>query len=237
MFEEPEILLLLGFKIIDCTDVSGLQIITKILYVMKKTLDEYKKDVSDFFDKINNGDKYATSVPDKESGLQLDLYKYLLGKHYDVVYELELPDLKQYLKESINESEKMFSYLKGSLRPDIVVKLDDENFASIELKYNEDNKDLHEYDKDKNRVYVEQCLEIHYAERIHLHGKNIHIEGLDDNVCEDTQYVYSDYCYSGSLIKKGGLNKSEDAYSIKGLWEEKLKQIKDKKGEFSKYGY
>ncbi len=204
---------------------------------MKKTLDEFEKEVSNFFSNVSNGEKYETSDPKKERGLQLDLYKYLLGKNYDVVYELELPDLQQYLSEPIEESEKTFAYQEGSLRPDLVIKLDDENFASIELKYNEDNKDLHDYDKDKNRVYVKQCLEIHYAERIHLHNNDIHIKGLDDVSCKDEKYSYSDYIICDESIKKGKCAKASEAYPIRKLWEEKLQQIKDHKGEFAKYGY
>lgn len=204
---------------------------------MEKSLEEFKNDVSSFISNVSNGDKYENSIPKKEKGLQLDLYKYLLGMNYDVVYELELPDLQQYLNESFDETRKMFTYIEGSLRPDIVVKLGDAGYTSIELKYNEPDVQEHEKDRRKNKVYIEHCTDIHYALRIHLHKKEITIDGDKSHSCADRKYEYSKYYTCDESIEKGEYKKATETYSIKELWADKLQQINDHKGEFAKYGY
>ena len=102
---------------------------------MKKSFQQLQDDVFDAFaKKIAQGDIYKNNVPKLEKGLQYDLYLYLKDeKGYDVVYELELPNLGQFLPKGINE-DKTFSHDEGSLVPDIVVNLGEDGFACSELK-------------------------------------------------------------------------------------------------------
>lgn len=208
---------------------------------MGKTLRQLRDDVFDAFKaKVANGDIYINHVPKKEKGLQYDLYLYLKGKGYDVVYELELHNLGQYLEEkekSVNESVnevKDFSHEEGSLVPDLVVNLGDEGFACFELKYNEIDKTLYSHDGKKCKVYVEHCSDIHYAGYIDLlKGK---LDGYKANACKDPNYNFYYYYMNDKTVEnEKALSKSSDAYSIRKIWEEKHNAIKQGKGEFSKF--
>lgn len=202
---------------------------------MEKSLQQLRSDVYNAFaTKVAQGDIYINNVPKLEKGLQYDLYLYLKEeKGYDVVYELELPDIGKYVKQQINEVQT-FSHEEGSLVPDIVVNLGKDGFACFELKYNETNKSLYDHDGDKSRVYVEHCLDVHYAGYIDLlKGK---LDGYEADACKDPNYKFHYYYKHDENIKKEkALSKAENAYSIRELWENKLKAIRIGKGEFSKY--
>lgn len=192
------------------------------------------KDIQDFYKKIDNGDKYLTSKPKKEKGLHLDLFRYLMDLGYLVVYELELPNLQQYLVQELNESYRDFSYEEGSLRPDIVVYLEEEGYVCLELKYNESDRKF-SIDGIKSRIYVEHCLDVHYAGYINLHKNSL--KQYDADPCKDEIYRYSFYYKCDQTLEKSGKEKSKTAYSIKLLWAQKALDILDGKGEFSEYGY
>ena len=202
---------------------------------MKKSFQQLQDDVFDAFaKKIAQGDIYKNNVPKLEKGLQYDLYLYLKDeKGYDVVYELELPNLGQFLPKGINE-DKTFSHDEGSLVPDIVVNLGEDGFACFELKYDETNKSLYDHDGDKCRVYVEHCSDIHYAGFIDLLKGNIH--GYRAFACKDPNYKFH-YCYWHDKVVNidKARSKANDAYLIRERWEDKLEAIKQRKGEFSKY--
>ena len=151
-----------------------------------------------------------------------------------MVYELSLPKLKPYLDKELNESVGYSGYPKGSLRPDLVVNLEEEGFACFELKYNEkDDEEIRE-DLAKCRVYVKHCKDVHFAEFIHLskHG----FENIQSRPCVDWEYEYGFGGIWDRSIGQDGLLKSWYASSIENLWKEKLTQIKNGEGEFAKYG-
>ena len=209
------------------------------LNTMGKTLQQLRIDVFDAFEtKIPNGDIYINHVPKKEKGLQYELYLYLKERGYDVVYELELHDLGQYVTSDINEGktnsseDKTFSHEEGSLVPDIVVNLGDEGFACYELKYNETRKSLYDHDGDKCKVYVEHCSDVHYAGFINLLKGAI--DGYRANACKDPNYKFH-YCFWNDkyIDKEKALSKANNAYPIREIWEEKNEAIKQGRGEFS----
>lgn len=202
------------------------------------TLDQLRKDVLNALKtKVPNGDVYINHVPKKEKGLQYDLYLYLRDElGYEIVYELELPNLGQFVTQKIDESNRLkaFAHAEGSLVPDIVVKLDDGSFACFELKYNETNKQIFDHDRDKCKTYIEHCLDVHYAARINLLKGTI--EEYEPISCKDPSYIFYYYYQHDKCVKEeNALEKANDAYPIKDLWEEKLKEIKDGKGEFSEF--
>lgn len=192
-------------------------------------------DINIFFSNIEEGDVYQTSDPYKEQGLQLDLYCYLRDLGYAVVYELELPNLQQYLRREMNESLGMFGYEAGSLRPDLVVNLGADGFACFELKYDENNLHQLEEDAAKSRIYVKHCTDVHYAGYLNFYQLKYKRVEYDGEYCADPDYLFSFYCYTDN--PKTGLMKSRDAYMINRKWEQKAIEIENGEGEFSKYGY
>lgn len=191
------------------------------------------EDVESFFDSINCGDKYIDGDPELEEGLQLDLYQYLKDLGYQVVYELSLPDLKPYLERELNEAKGFSGFPKDSLRPDLVVNLDDEGFVCLELKYNETDDEEIEEDLAKCRVYVKQCRDVHFAGVINL--SKYEIKYINHTPCEDMDYEYGFAGFWDDSIDRNGLRKSPLAYSIIDLWEEELEKIDSGEGKFADY--
>lgn len=192
------------------------------------------EDIDVFFSIIEDGDKFINSDPNKEYGLQFDLYCYLKNLGYNLVYELSLLDLKPYLDKELKKlNEGYEGYPEDSLRPDLVIKLDIGGFVCIELKYNEqDDTEIIE-DIAKCRVYVQQCQDVHYAKFIHL-SKDIY-KNLELGKCRDNEYHYSFYEVWDNLIYQNGLPKSANAYPIAKLWKKKLDKIENGRGEFSDF--
>ena len=193
-----------------------------------KKLNELIKVLDEYFGNIDNGDQYI-----EEDGLQLDLYLYLKDLGYQVVYELSLPKLKPYLDKELNESVGFSGFQKDSLRPDLVVNLEDEGFACFELKYNETDDEEIEEDLAKCRVFIKQCKDVHFAEFIHLskHG----IVSIQSSSCKDWEYEYGYYGVWDNIVGSDGLHKSPLAYSISDLWEERLEEIEEGGGKFAEY--
>lgn len=191
------------------------------------------EDIEYFFDNIKDGDKYIDGDPELEEGLQLNLYKYLKNLGYPVVYELSLPKLKPYLDKELNESVGYSGYPKGSLRPDLVVNLEEEGFACFELKYNETDDEEIEEDMAKCRVYVKHCKDVHFAGVINL--SKYEIKYLNHTPCEDMDYEYGFAGFWDDSIDQNGLCKSPLAYSIIDLWEEELEKIDSGEGKFADY--
>ena len=195
-------------------------------------LDVLIEDIDAFFSNIENGDKYINGVPNKEYGLQFDLYCYLKNLGYNLVYELSLLDLKPYLDEEleiINEG-----YPEGSLRPDLVIRLDDGGFVCVELKYNKKSESEIIEDMAKCRVYVKHCQDVHCAMFIHL-SKHELKNNLQNYPCADEKYRYELYDVGDDLVYPKGNPKSTDAYSIAELWNKKNEEIKNGEGEFADY--
>lgn len=198
-----------------------------------KKLNELIKAIEEFFDNIDNGDQYLNGDPKLEEGLQLDLYQYLKDLGYQVVYELSLPDLKPYLERELNEAKGFSGFPKDSLRPDLVVNLDDEGFVCLELKYNETDDEEIEEDLAKCRVYVKQCRDVHFAGVINL--SKYEIKYINHTPCEDMDYEYGIAGFWDDSIDRNGLRKSPLAYSIIDLWEEELEKIDSGEGKFADY--
>lgn len=196
-------------------------------------LSDLRRDIHSFFSSVKEGDLYLTGDPKLEKKLQLNLYRYLRDKGYLVVYELQLPNLQQYLKHQLNEAERDFCYEAGSLRPDLVVHLDDEGYACFELKYKKSDDEF-SIDGDKCRVYVEHCLDVHYAGYIDLFTDEL--KDYDWDECKDKTYKYSFFYKCDQALERDGIKKSSNAYSIKNLWADKAIEILEDKGEFAKYG-
>ena len=197
-----------------------------------KNLDDLMDDINWFLANIEDGDKYLDGDPNKEFGLQYDLYQYLKETGYLVVYELELPELQKYLAQELNGG-RVFGFIEGSLRPDLVVDLGLYGLVCIELKYNEtDKNEIHE-DAAKSRVYVKHCSDVHLACHIHLHRHNINHEGYDSTPCLDGNYRYSFYYYTDN--PKSGIKKAPNAYPIKSLWLRQSQEIADGGGKFADY--
>lgn len=202
------------------------------------TLDQLHKDIHGFFKGIKTGDVYKPSanrvhIPKNEDGLQLDLYIYLKDHGYDVVYELELPDLADKIQYTANDPLKVFAS-QGSLIPDLVVKLSDESLVCIELKYNETDINAYKHDGRKCKTYVENCTDVHFAGCINLLKGSL--AGLNANSCLDPEYNYHYYYWFDlSVDEEGGLSKSDDHYPILELWERRLQTIKEGKGKFHIY--
>ena len=201
---------------------------------MERNFNDLDSDIRNFFANIDNGDWYAVSDPELEKGLQLDLYRYLLyEKHYLVVYELSLPDLKPHLDKELNESIG-FCYPQDSLRPDIVVNMGIHGYVCIELKYNERNVAKVERDAAKSRVYVKHCADVHRAYSINLYSNDNRIVQYMGEPCADGdyEYYYEEYTDNPRL----GLRKSSITYPIKSLWAAKHIEILRGNGEFAEYG-
>ena len=197
-----------------------------------KNIQNIINDIYEFLSEIEDGDKYMNSDPNKEYGLQFDLYQYLKSKGYQVVYELELPNLKQYMDDELNEA-RVFGFIKGSLRPDLVVNLGYYGYACFELKYNEDDDSQIAEDEAKCRVYVKNCKDVHYAATINLFKCSA--EDVDLNPCVDVDYQFSfDACWD-RRVRKDGVLKSLDAYPIKPLWAQRSIEIYNGKGIFADY--
>lgn len=198
-----------------------------------KKLNELIKTIEEFFDNIDNGDQYLNGDPKLEEGLQLDLYQYLKDLGYQVVYELSLPNLKTHLERELNEAKGFSGFPKDSLRPDLVVNLEEEGFACFELKYNETDADEIEEDIAKCRVYVKHCKDVHFAGVINL--SKYEIKYLNHTPCEDMDYEYGFAGFWDDSIDRNGLRKSPLAYSIIDLWEEELEKIDSGEGKFADY--
>lgn len=197
-----------------------------------KTLDQLDKDIRSYFNgRLTDGDKFQQTDPSLEKGFQLDLYKYLkYDKGHEIVYELTLPDLAQYVEDDINEgvSRRMFSYQDGSLRPDLVVKVE-EGFVCIELKYNETDVNEYKHDLAKCKVYVQHCTDVTDAYAIDL--LNGELEGFESSPCADPNYKHV-WCY----YDNAAVEKVKNACSIEQLWQNKKNAIAVGKGEFAQYG-
>lgn len=191
------------------------------------------EDIEYFFDNIKDGDKYIDGDPELEDGLQLDLYRYLKDLGYQVVYELSLPDLKPYLDKELNEAVCCSGFPKDSLRPDLVVNLEEEGFACFELKYNETDDEEIEEDMAKCKVYVKHCKDVHFAEFIHL--SKFGFENIQSRPCVDWDYEYEYYAAWDDRINQNGFHQSLLAYSIKDKWEDRLEEIENGKGKFADY--
>ena len=191
------------------------------------------EDIEYFFDNIKDGDKYIDGDPELEDGLQLDLYRYLKDHGYQVVYELSLPDLKPYLDKELNEAVCCSGFPKDSLRPDLVVNLEEEGFACFELKYNETDDEEIEEDIAKCRVYVKHCKDVHFAGVINL--SKYEIKYLNHTPCEDMDYEYGVAGYWDDSVDRGGLRKSIFATPIRKLWEERYMEIENGVGKFADY--
>lgn len=198
-----------------------------------KKLNELIKAIEEFFDNIDNGDQYLNGDPKLEEGLQLDLYQYLKDLGYQVVYELSLPNLKTHLERELNEAKGFSGFPKDSLRPDLVVNLEEDGFACFELKYNETDDEEIEEDMAKCRVYVKHCKDVHFAGVINL--SKYEIKYLNHTPCEDMDYEYGFAGFWDDSIDRNGLRKSPLAYSIIDLWEEELEKIDSGEGKFADY--
>lgn len=198
-----------------------------------KKLNELIKAIEEFFDNIDNGDQYLNGDPKLEEGLQLDLYQYLKDLGYQVVYELSLPNLKTHLERELNEAKGFSGFPKDSLRPDLVVNLEEDGFACFELKYNETDDEEIEEDIAKCRVYVKHCKDVHFAGVINL--SKYEIKYLNHTPCEDMDYEYGFAGFWDDSIDRNGLRKSPLAYSIIDLWEEELEKIDSGEGKFADY--
>jgi len=195
-------------------------------------LNDLRNDIRLFLANVTQGNKYHKTKPKKEKGLQFELYRYLKEKGYAVVYELELPELGQYLQEEKNEA-KTFGHEEGSLVPDLVVNLGEEGFACFELKYDELDDNLYARDGKKCKVYVEHCTDVHYAGYIDLYTGTL--DEYKNRPCKDPSYSYSYYYENDNSIDESGLNKMPSAYSIKSLWLRHFKYLNDGNGEFAEY--
>lgn len=199
-----------------------------------KEISDLVNDLDWFLANIEDGDKYNHEKPSLEDGLQFDLYFYLKNLGYQVVYELELPDLKQYLDKELNES-RVFGYTKGSLRPDIVVNLGHRGFSCFELKYNESSIDECAEDLAKCRVYVKNCKDVHIAGFIHLHRCDIQFDAFEGTSCEDYNYEYNFYCYTDNPMDSNRLSKSSVAKLVRINWMNRLFELKRGGGKYADY--
>jgi len=199
-----------------------------------KTILDLANALDAFFVSIENGDWYTESNPELEDGLQLDLYKFLQGEGFPVVYELGLPNLKPYLDRELNESVRgMSSTVKDSLKPDLVVNLGAFGFACIELKYNETDETECIEDAAKCNVYVKHCSDVHYAASINLCRNTM--EGFNTNKCADINYVYNTYESWDKWARPDGFNKANEPYSIRGLWAKRHQEILNGNGKFADF--
>lgn len=201
-----------------------------------KNITDLVNDLDWFLSNIEDCDNYINTDPSLEEGFQLELYLYLKEQGYQVVYELELPNLQQYLEHELNEN-RVYGFAKGSLRPDIVVNLGTNGLACLELKYNESDINLCAKDLAKSRVYAKHCKDVHFAGFIHLHRSEIELDGFEGRPCGDEDYEYDFYGYTDNPTEHIGLSKSLVARPILSFWQNWLCALKRGEGKFAKFDY